>query len=344
MVALSVLGIIGSRAKSRSLLLIVRRSVVALGVLGATLTVVVALRQYVVGLGGCLVALLVCSVSAFSFSDKLASTYNAHASSTLACDIGLSGCSNCTDVASEMLPCEGVVHTNADYWVSCNATSSGSGSISSDSGCIEGMTVLNAEADQGYEQNDVRGRRSEVVGLASGVLTRSWSSNALDRNMRQVSGVVRRRRAGVPSQYASPARPLGRGRVPIHGRRVYRRLGPETKPRRIPDRLHLAHTQLCSRFAKAGGHQYETNSKLIISLPHAPRPSVLACRRWGCTASSTSRALRAGPSVAGSPRPRRRGPRRQPEPRTLLPPRCRARAARTARASERTRAGSSRRT
>ncbi|KAH7463586.1 hypothetical protein PRIC1_006710 [Phytophthora ramorum] len=132
MVALSVLGIIGSRSKSRSLLLI-----------------------YIVGLGGCLVALLVCSVSAFSFSDNLASTYNAHTSSTLACDIDLSGCTNCTDVASEMVPCEGVMHTNDDHWVSCNTTSSSGGSTSTDSGCLEDMTILNAEADQSYEQNDI---------------------------------------------------------------------------------------------------------------------------------------------------------------------------------------------
>ncbi|KAG3032821.1 hypothetical protein PC121_g4252 [Phytophthora cactorum] len=132
MVALSVLGIIGSRSKSRSLLLI-----------------------YIIGLGSCLVALLVCSVSAFSFSDHLASTYNAHTSSTLACDINLSGCTNCTDVASEMTPCEGVMQTNNGYWVSCNSTSSNGGSMGSDSGCIQGMTVLNAKADQGYDQNDV---------------------------------------------------------------------------------------------------------------------------------------------------------------------------------------------
>ncbi|KAE8881801.1 hypothetical protein PF005_g21736 [Phytophthora fragariae] len=131
MVALSVLGVIGSRAKSRSLLLI-----------------------YIVGLGGCLVALLVCSVSAFSFSDHLASTYNSHTSSTLACDIGLTGCTNCTDVVSDMTPCEGVLRVADSYWESCNATSS-SGSNGTSDGCIEGMTVLNAQADQGYEQNDI---------------------------------------------------------------------------------------------------------------------------------------------------------------------------------------------
>ncbi|KAF4136919.1 Tetraspanin family [Phytophthora infestans] len=132
MIALSVLGIIGSRSKSRSLLLI-----------------------YIIGLGSCLVALLVCSVSAFSFSDHLASTYNAHTSSTLACDINLSGCTNCTDVTSEMIPCEGVMKSSDGYWVSCSATSFNSGNASSDGDCKEGMTVLNAEADQGYEQNDI---------------------------------------------------------------------------------------------------------------------------------------------------------------------------------------------
>eukprot|EP00644_Phytophthora_capsici_P008692 jgi/Phyca11/111611/e_gw1.20.559.1 len=134
MVALSVLGIIGSRAKSRSLLLI-----------------------YVIGLGSCLVALLVCSVSAFSFSDNLASTYNAHTSSTLACDIDLPGCTNCTDISSDKTPCSGVMQSDG-LWVSCNSSSS-----SSD--CIEGMTVLNAGADQGYKQNDV----------SAGYLLRVWN-------------------------------------------------------------------------------------------------------------------------------------------------------------------------
>ncbi|RLN95494.1 hypothetical protein BBJ28_00017816 [Nothophytophthora sp. Chile5] len=133
-VALSVLGVIGSRAKSRTLLLIVRST-------------------YILGLAGCLAALLVCSVSAFTFSDHLASTYNAHSSSSLACDIDLSGCTNCTDVAEDMVACDGVTQTSDGYWVSCgNATSSGSLDSSS---CQTGMTVLNAEADQGYEANDI---------------------------------------------------------------------------------------------------------------------------------------------------------------------------------------------
>ncbi|KAG7400924.1 hypothetical protein PHYBOEH_003835 [Phytophthora boehmeriae] len=130
MVALSVLGIVGARAKSRSLLLI-----------------------YVIGLGSCLIALLVCSVSAFSFSDNLASTYNAHTSSTLACDINLSGCTNCTDVVA----CNGVTLTSDGYWVSCATASSSnsSSSNSTDSICQEGMTVLNAKEDQGDEANDI---------------------------------------------------------------------------------------------------------------------------------------------------------------------------------------------
>ncbi|KAF4319703.1 hypothetical protein BBO99_00006174 [Phytophthora kernoviae] len=129
MVALSVLGIVGSRAKSRSLLLI-----------------------YVIGLGSCLIALLVCSVSAFSFSDNLASTYNAHTSSTLACDINLSGCTNCTDSVA----CDGAMQTSSGYWVPCAAASSSNSSSSSstDSTCQEGMTVLNAKEDQGDEAND----------------------------------------------------------------------------------------------------------------------------------------------------------------------------------------------
>ncbi|RLN93981.1 hypothetical protein BBJ28_00018644 [Nothophytophthora sp. Chile5] len=133
-VALSVLGVIGSRAKSRTLLLIVRSTAPPAALL--------------------VTSLLVCSVSAFTFSGHLASTYNAHSGSSLACDIDLSGCTNCTDVAEDMVACDGVTQTSDGYWVSCgNATSSGSLDSSS---CQTGMTVLNAEADQGYEANDVR--------------------------------------------------------------------------------------------------------------------------------------------------------------------------------------------
>ncbi|CAI5701441.1 unnamed protein product [Peronospora effusa] len=133
MVALSVLGTIASKAKSRSLLFI-----------------------YMIGLGSCLLALMVYLISVyFSFSDNLASTYNAHTSSTLACDIGLPGCTNCTDVVSEMTRCEGVMHTYDNYWVSCNSTAISNASISTDNDCSEDMTVLNAKSDQGYTPNDI---------------------------------------------------------------------------------------------------------------------------------------------------------------------------------------------
>ncbi|CAH0481945.1 unnamed protein product [Peronospora belbahrii] len=134
MLALPVLGIIGSKSKSRSLLLI-----------------------YITGLGCCFIALMICSVSALSFSNNLASTYNAHTSSTLACDIDLPGCTNCTDVVSDMIQCEGVTRTFDKYWVSCNGTSlsSNANTSSTNSDCFDDMTVLNAKADQGYEPNDI---------------------------------------------------------------------------------------------------------------------------------------------------------------------------------------------
>lgn len=131
MVAISVLGIIGSNSKSRSLLLI-----------------------YIIGLGSCLIALLVCAVSAFSFSDHLASAYNSHTSSNLACDINLTGCTNCTDVDSEKNLCNGVMQTSDGYWTSCTSiTSNGSSSLIGD--CIPGMTVLNDKNDQTNEQIDI---------------------------------------------------------------------------------------------------------------------------------------------------------------------------------------------
>ncbi|CAI5743651.1 unnamed protein product [Peronospora destructor] len=133
MVALSVLGNIAVKAKSRSLLLI-----------------------YLIGLGSCFIALMVYLFSVFfSFSDNLASTHNAHTSLTLACDIDLPGCTNCSDVVSEMTRCEGVMHTHDNYWVSCNSTAPSGASISTDSDCFEGMTVLNAKSDQGYTPNDI---------------------------------------------------------------------------------------------------------------------------------------------------------------------------------------------
>lgn len=123
-------------------------------------------------------ALLVCAVSAFTFSDRLASDYEAHWNSTLACDIGLSGCSNCSTTDFDV--CEGVTKDADGYWISCAddedwgsdeddwgsdedsnededwSEDEGSGSESFNSTCLEGMTVLNAPDDQGYELNDVR--------------------------------------------------------------------------------------------------------------------------------------------------------------------------------------------
>ncbi|TMW58356.1 hypothetical protein Poli38472_009915 [Pythium oligandrum] len=122
--ALSVIGIIASRSKSRTMLLI-----------------------YIVGIGACFVALLVCAGAAFSFSDKLADNYNASQHrDVMACDIGLSGCTNCTDVPSEMVPCLGVTMDNDGIVHSCNATTAK---------CQQGWTLLNSPEDQGKTTNDI---------------------------------------------------------------------------------------------------------------------------------------------------------------------------------------------
>ncbi|TDH70470.1 hypothetical protein CCR75_001561 [Bremia lactucae] len=142
MVALSILGTIGARSKSRSMLFI-----------------------YILGLATCLVALIVCAVSAFLFSDRLATTYNTHTSSSLACDIRLFGCTNCTDVAAEMLPCEGVRHTSSGSWISCN-TSVSDDIINSHSDCIADMTVLHRQTHPSHDKSDLfttKGRDLSII-------------------------------------------------------------------------------------------------------------------------------------------------------------------------------------
>ncbi|CAI5739603.1 unnamed protein product [Hyaloperonospora brassicae] len=132
--ALSVLGIIASRAKSRSLLLV-----------------------YIIGLGGCFVALMVCSIGAFSISDNLESTYNVQStSSSLACDFSLPGCTNCTELVSEMARCEGAMHSSENSWIACNSSVASGGEQSTiDNKCLEDMTILNTGADQGHTANDI---------------------------------------------------------------------------------------------------------------------------------------------------------------------------------------------
>lgn len=154
--ALSVLGVLGARSKSRTLLLIVRPATASVHPLRASLTRSRSLdtSQYIVGIGACLGALLVCAVGGFSFSGSLAKTYAQRASenSSLACEIELDGCSNCSVVPSEVLPCTGVRKTSDGYWVACDAKAANA----SDASCQPGMTVLNAREDQGFQANDVR--------------------------------------------------------------------------------------------------------------------------------------------------------------------------------------------
>lgn len=105
-------------------------------------------------------ALLVCAVGGFTFSGKLVRTYKQHASenSSLACDIDLPGCSNCSVIPEKLVACDGVTTTADGYWVSCPKAKTNS-SID----CHEGMTVLNAKEDQGFEAIDVRSLSPETL-------------------------------------------------------------------------------------------------------------------------------------------------------------------------------------
>ncbi|DBA05045.1 TPA: hypothetical protein N0F65_000733 [Lagenidium giganteum] len=124
-VALSVLGIIGARAKSRTILLI-----------------------YILGVGACLAALLASAVGAFTLSDKLARNYDSLRTDDIACNVALSGCSNCTDVPADMVECLGVSQDSKGYWTSCTKSTPASK-------CQAGMTLLHKKDDQGYKPNDI---------------------------------------------------------------------------------------------------------------------------------------------------------------------------------------------
>uniref|UniRef100_A0AAV1TNU1 Tetraspanin n=1 Tax=Peronospora matthiolae TaxID=2874970 RepID=A0AAV1TNU1_9STRA len=131
--ALSVLGIITLRARSRSLLL-----------------------AYIIGLGGCLVALVLCSFSAFFYPDKLAWTFQEQkTSSKLACDLSLPGCTNCTELVFEMTRCEGAMRAFDNYWVACDSSTSGIKESATGGDCLRDMMILNDNPDQGYIGNDI---------------------------------------------------------------------------------------------------------------------------------------------------------------------------------------------
>lgn len=139
--------------------------------------------QYLIGIGACLGVLLVCAVSSFTLSGRLAATYESQwSSSSLSCDIGLYGCSNCT--STEFEECSGVSKDASGYWVECgddddssdsNSFSGSSDQESSASGatgngtCWQGMTVLNDPEDQGYEPNDVRRTTIQSDSLENGL-------------------------------------------------------------------------------------------------------------------------------------------------------------------------------
>uniref|UniRef100_M4BF15 Uncharacterized protein n=1 Tax=Hyaloperonospora arabidopsidis (strain Emoy2) TaxID=559515 RepID=M4BF15_HYAAE len=152
--ALSVLGIITSRARSRSLLLTVRFEIN--GHMVRIHRTDCSLSQYIIGLGGCLVALVVCSFSAFSFSDKLAWTFQEQkTSSKLACDLSLPGCTNCTELVFEMTRCKGAMCTFDNYWVACDSSMSGIEESATGGDCLRDMTIINDNPDQGYIGNDI---------------------------------------------------------------------------------------------------------------------------------------------------------------------------------------------
>ena len=101
---------------------------------------------------------MVCSIGAFSFSDNLESTYDVQStSSSLACDFNLPGCTNCTELVSEMARCEGAMRSSENSWIACNSSVASGGEQSTiDNKCLEDMTILNTGADQGHTANDVR--------------------------------------------------------------------------------------------------------------------------------------------------------------------------------------------
>lgn len=115
----ATVGVIGARAKSRTVLLL-----------------------YLFGIGSCLVALLVCAVGAFAFSNSLADHYERDRAGEIACHAGLAGCTNCSDVPTEMLVCHGVMKDDEGAWVPCDYHA-----VKFDT-CKRGMTALFHEKEK----------------------------------------------------------------------------------------------------------------------------------------------------------------------------------------------------
>ncbi|OQR81332.1 hypothetical protein THRCLA_11823 [Thraustotheca clavata] len=108
--ALSTIGVIGSKAKSRSVLLL-----------------------YVVGICLCIIILLFCAVFTITYGGHLAEAYQSDKfPGDIACESGLYGCSNCTD----FIPCKGAQKQSPtiDIWQPCNS--------SNPMPCFTNMTVL----------------------------------------------------------------------------------------------------------------------------------------------------------------------------------------------------------
>lgn len=132
--------------------------------------------QYILGIGACLLALLVCVVGAFTASGRLATTYANHAAkdSSLACEIDLPGCSNCSAVPDKLVQCPGVTKASDGFWVPCSATTTTNSST-----CQWGMTVLNAKEDQGFTAIDVRAHSLVVASHNTMLRMRTSSSSTL---------------------------------------------------------------------------------------------------------------------------------------------------------------------
>jgi len=123
---MSMFGIIGSRSKSRSLLMI-----------------------YIIGVFFCLFTLFVCGFCAFIFTDTLSRKFEQMDVGEIACSANLKSCSNCSTIDSERVKCYGVYQNNG-VWTECNDSNTNSDM------CKQGLTVIHKNpTDQTYFKVDI---------------------------------------------------------------------------------------------------------------------------------------------------------------------------------------------
>jgi hypothetical protein len=103
-----------------------------------------------VGVGACLMSLLVCAIGAFTFSDHFVKKYDTLHTETIACQVQLNGCSNCTE---PFVPCRGIKKNphNKNFWTFCQESDVDSESVS----CLHGKTLLFSSTQNGSIDVDV---------------------------------------------------------------------------------------------------------------------------------------------------------------------------------------------